>query len=299
MKLAHLLNRLWSVLKLRKITQNGLPEPNIFKSIEPIPAPLAAEKLLAGKTALITGAGHNIGRAIALEMAQQGANIVLTDLNELSCIALKQQILACGVDCRYFVADITNFESNQNICQCLLSERWIVDILVNNVGINSEGLGLKGSSSKLLGEVFATNVFGPMDLTQQIAQTMMEQRRAGVILFITSMHQSEISRWLGYSASKAALQMLVKELALDLAGYSIRVNGIAPGWVQETVEGKCLPHPYTPLHKTSINPGYIGRAAVFLASDYFSRFTTGSVLTVDAGLSLYNYRAFQHPPEQV
>ena len=83
--------------------------------------------------------------------------------------------------------------------------------------------------------------------------------------------------------------MIVKELAIDLAPHRIRVNGIAPGWVAENEQGLALIHRYVPLHNCSINPRYIGRAAVYLASDYFSEFTTGTVLKIDAGLSLYNH----------
>ena len=92
--------------------------------------------------------------------------------------------------------------------------------------------------------------------------------------------------------------MAIKELAIDLAPYNIRVNGIAPGWVEEDYKNQPKPHPYTPLRQSSINPRYIGRAAVYLAADYFSRFTTGTVLTIDAGLSLYSYRVHQHFPKQ-
>jgi NAD(P)-dependent dehydrogenase (short-subunit alcohol dehydrogenase family) len=83
--------------------------------------------------------------------------------------------------------------------------------------------------------------------------------------------------------------MIIQELAVDLAPSKIRVNGIAPGWVAQDEEGKAKYHLYTPLHHTSIDPCYIGRAAVFLASEYFSKFTTGSVLKIDAGLSSYSY----------
>ena len=84
--------------------------------------------------------------------------------------------------------------------------------------------------------------------------------------------------------------MIVKELALDLAPHQIRVNGIAPGWTAEDKHQTPFRQRHAPLHNSSINPRYIGRAAVYLASDYFSKFTTGTVIKVDAGLSLYNHR---------
>ena len=118
---------------------------------------------------------------------------------------------------------------------------------------------------------------------------MIDNNIDGAIIFITSIHQWTIRGEPSYTASKAALGMIVKELAIDMAPHRIRVNGIAPGWVAENEQGLPLIHRYVPLHNCSINPRYIGRAAVYLASDYFSEFTTGTVLKIDAGLSLYNH----------
>ncbi len=83
--------------------------------------------------------------------------------------------------------------------------------------------------------------------------------------------------------------MIINELALELAPHNIRVNGIAPGAVGEDEEGEPLPHNDTPLHGTKVGPQYVGRAAAYLASDYFSRHTTGTVLKIDGGLSLHHY----------
>jgi NAD(P)-dependent dehydrogenase (short-subunit alcohol dehydrogenase family) len=91
--------------------------------------------------------------------------------------------------------------------------------------------------------------------------------------------------------------MIIKELAVDLAPYKIRVNGIAPGWVAEDEQKQPLSIEYSLLHNCSISPCYIGRAAVYLASDYFSKFTTGTVLKIDGGTTLYNHRVAQNPPQ--
>lgn len=91
--------------------------------------------------------------------------------------------------------------------------------------------------------------------------------------------------------------MIIQELAVDLAPYGIRVNGIAPAWVAEDEQGHPFSQEYHLLHHSSINPRYIGRAAVYLASDYFSKFTTGTIIKIDAGASLYNYRVAQNPPD--
>jgi NAD(P)-dependent dehydrogenase (short-subunit alcohol dehydrogenase family) len=119
----------------------------------------------------------------------------------------------------------------------------------------------------------------------------------GSIIFITSIHQWTVRRDAVYSSSKAALGMLIKELALSLAPHKIRVNGIAPGYVEEDEQGRPLSHRHIPLHGRSISPSYIGKAAVYLSSEYFSKFTTGTVLKIDAGLSLHSYMVDIEPLE--
>ena len=103
------------------------------------------------------------------------------------------------------------------------------------------------------------------------------------------------SRRVAYSASKAAVGMLVRELAVDLAPFGIRVNAVAPGAVDNS--GRESDERAILLYRTPMNPVYIARAIAFLASDHHSAFTTGATLTVDAGLSLFNHRVDRFPPE--
>jgi NAD(P)-dependent dehydrogenase (short-subunit alcohol dehydrogenase family) len=83
--------------------------------------------------------------------------------------------------------------------------------------------------------------------------------------------------------------LLVQQLAVQLAPHGIRVNGVAPGVIHADEQGQVVPYGYVPLEGTSIPPQYVARAVVYLASDYYSRFTTGTILKVDAGLSLFNF----------
>ena len=254
--------------------------------------------LLSGKNALITGAGKNIGRSIALEMARQGANIFFTDIDQERCIALEQELKEYDVKCKGFISDISKTEDSDALYNFLVQEKLGIDILVNNVGIQFYPDDIQNLDLTKWHEAYNTNVFGPMHLTKHITRMMISSRIQGCILFVTSIHQSVPIKWICYSSSKAALGMIIKELSLDVASHGIRVNGIAPGWVLENEQGMPFDFKYAPLHKTSINPCYIGRAAVYLASDYFSKFTTGSVLTIDAGLSLFHYQMVQDLPSQ-
>lgn len=265
---------------------------------ERVPNIVEDQKLLIGKTALITGGGRNIGRGIALELAQQGAEIVIFELDSKACDELRSEIQSLGVGYQAFAFDITDNDAVEAALRKLHGQGRKIDLLVNNVGIQPKKIGSRSLKKTKFREVFETNVMAPMALTYSIVNKMIQDKNPGSILFITSIHQSIISRWVSYSSSKAALEMAIKELAIDLAPHNIRVNGIAPGWVAEDKEGQPKPHSYTPLRQSSINPRYIGRAAVYLTADYFSRFTTGTVLTIDAGLSLYSYRVHQHFPKK-
>lgn len=258
------------------------------------PSPLPEQGLLTGRNALITGAGRNIGRSIALELAAQGANIFFTDIDAARRTALADELRGYPVIGEGFDADIGDPAATDRLCDALVGRGTVIDLLVNNVGNRLDGDDLSLDPA-LWARTQAVNLIGPMHLTARITAAMRAAGRPGGVLFITSIHARQISLHPAYSASKAALAMAISELAAGLAGAGIRVNGIAPGWAAEDPQGRPLPHAFTPLHRSSIPPAYIGRAAVYLASEHYSRYTTGTVLTVDAGLSLHTYRLCQHP----
>jgi len=252
----------------------------------------AQSHLLAGKTALITGAGRNIGRSIALEMVAQGANIVFTDIDRERTVRLEQELHGLKMNVRGIVSDVSNPHDIDSLLHILTQERLSIDILVNNAGFLYTADAMPNASlDNEWQKTFSTNVFGPMHLTQAIASGM-QAKGGGSIVFITSIHQWVVRGISSYSASKAALGMIIKELAVELAPFHIRVNGIAPGWVEEDNKGETFVSHYSLLHRTSINPKYIGRAAVYLTSDYFSKFTTGTLLKIDDGLSLVNHFSY-------
>ncbi|MEM1167884.1 MAG: SDR family oxidoreductase [Cyanobacteria bacterium P01_H01_bin.35] len=276
-----------SLMKQKTIVQVKEVEPKV----------VLENKLLAGKNVLITGAGQNIGKSIALEMAKQGANIYFTDLVEEKCLKLEQELAQYQITSKWFISDISKTEDIDNLHNYFIENKIKLDILINNVGIQFNKIGIKNFELEEANQTFQTNILKPMYLTKLISEMMIANKIQGNIIFITSIHQFILRRLLSYSASKAALGMLIEELAIDLAPHSIRVNGIAPGGVNKDIKGNPIYHKYTPLHQSTISPEYIGRAAVYLASDYFSRFTTGTVMKIDAGLSLRNYIVEIHPPK--
>ena len=254
--------------------------------------------LLHGKSVLVTGAGKNIGRSIVVEMAREGAAVRFVEIDAGSARLLEEELAELPGRGRGFVADVSCQEGVESVCDGLAAEGTVVDVLVNNLGIQPPHREPVTDFDWMKWQrLFDTNVFGPLALTARIVGMMEQTGVAGSIIFITSIHQWIVRRYMSYSASKAALAMIVKELAVELAPKGIRVNGIAPGYVEGSTRNGTQPHRFTPLFQTSIPASYIGRSAVYLASDHFSRYTTGAILKVDAGLSLYNHLLAQEPLE--
>lgn len=253
----------------------------MFRSSAPTrPTPITSftGQLLAGQKAFVTGAGGRVGEAIIAGLLQQQAEVWFSDLNA-------QRVREIESNCPPAIGLVTDIRRTDEMLARMDSQGFIPDLLVNNVGIAVEKPFLAETNSDWE-RVFQTNLFAPLRLTQAVAQRMIDNKVAGSILFISSVHQSIPSLWPSYSASKAALHMTVKELAVEFAPHNIRVNGVAPGWVDRTP----LAHHRALLGRQTIDPSYIAHAVVFLGCHALSRFTTGAILTVDAGMSLYGGR---------
>ena len=232
-------------------------------------------QLLAGQTVLVTGAGRNIGRATALACAEQGAQVVALDVD-----AKAAQTTATMTGGVAVVADITD----TNAVSAIVERLPAIDVLVNNVGI-AGAPGVRNLEPDTWRTTFETNVIGPLWLTRLCVDGMRERGRGNVV-FVSSIHQWVPRGDAAYALSKAMVGSIVKELALELAPHGIRVNGVAPGTTVADEDGAPRVDARPTLHGSSVPPQYVGRAVVFLASDFFSLHTTGSTVTVDAGLSL-------------
>jgi NAD(P)-dependent dehydrogenase (short-subunit alcohol dehydrogenase family) len=266
-----------------------------------IPAPETTAyydpELLRGNTVLVTGAGRNIGRAIALEMARHGATVIAVDMDAERLRGVQAELAGLAKSSAAYQVDMSDLGEIDSFCERMRGHSVQVDALINNVGIGDNAHALQDLDVERWRSQFDTNVFGPLHLTRQIVQSMVDGGRTGSVLFITSIHQEVLSRNPAYSASKAALGMIVRELAVELSPTGIRVNGLAPGWTRESDNPSRPGHQdYVLLTGSPIPPRYIGRAAVYLTADYFSLYTTGSVLTIDAGLCLHTYRTAEVPP---
>ncbi len=234
----------------------------------------------------MTGAAHGIGRATAGLLASLGARVVAVDADRS---ALDESFSDSG--CLRCTGDL----AGGDICRLAddIHERYgPVALLVNNVGINTP------SSFLELGEedfdrVFATNLRGPWFFTKRLVEHLVSARSGGAIVFVSSLHDSTVFGFPGYSASKAAIAMLVKELAAELAPQGIRVNAVSPGAIRTA--SNAMPGPDEARFSRLVPLGRVGepidvaRTIAVLLSDDWSGYVTGANVRVDGGLALHSW----------
>jgi glucose 1-dehydrogenase len=243
--------------------------------------------LLDRQIAIVTGAAQGIGRGIAIEMAKEGAEIILADVDEQGMDETERLIAAPGRTHLKVPTDVQNLTQIAHLVDATLAQYGQIDILVNNAGINSPApQQFLEISADAYDRVLQTNTRGSFFLAQRVAQEMIARKTRGSILFTSSTHARVVSMQPVYSASKAAIEMLVREMALDLAEYGIRVNAVAPGWIDARGQAEKA-NPAVPLGYLG-DPKDIAQAMVFLASPNAS-YITGQTLTVDGGFSLTHH----------
>jgi len=245
-------------------------------------------EMLKNKTALITGGSRGIGKAIALAMAAQGADIALlyagnTAAAEETC----SEIRAMGVKAESRRCDIADPADAEAAVKEILAAFGSVDILVNNAGITRDGL-LMAMKEEDFTQVLSTNLTGAFHMIKLLCRSFMKQK-SGTIINITS-----VSGMMGnpgqanYSAAKAGLIGLTKTVAKELAPRGITCNAIAPGFVATAMTDQ-LPEGAREAAVSAIplkrmgRPEDIANAAVFLASD-MAAYITGEIIKVDGGL---------------
>lgn len=233
------------------------------------------------QTALITGAARNIGKGIASVLLESGYMCVLVDVNANSLKETANDLKKSGVNCMEYAADISDIEQIQKLHSWLQENDITLTALINNAAYESP-VEVKAIDSQELRKTFATNLEGPFLLTSLVVNDWIRQGIAGNVVFTSSVHSQLIRTHGLYSASKAAIEMFIKEAALELGENRIRVNAVAPGPTQDTEELK--PDFRVPLGYYQ-QPKDIGEAVKFLVSDE-ARFITGQSIIVDGGYSL-------------
>lgn len=244
------------------------------------------KELLKGKVVIVTGGGGGIGWGICLEFAREGAKVAIIDKKRESGKEVLREVLKISPGHFFYEQDIREIGLLDGLVKKIEKETGPIDILVNNAGLNTEHSFLE-MSSEAFDEVFETNIRGHFFLAQIVAKRMVANKTKGVILFTSSVHQEVVQGHPHYSSSKAAIAMLVRELAVELAPYGIRVLGVAPGgiYIDKRTENpqEANNEPTVLLGGKNGIPRDIGRAMVMLASEYWSRHITGEILTVSGG----------------
>jgi len=245
---------------------------------------------LTGKSALVTGGSRGIGRAIALRLATQGADVAFSYRgNEAAANEVVTAIEGLGRRAIAVQADAADPESAETVVKAALEAFAKVDILVNNAGITRDDLIMRMSVDDFRA-VLETNLFGAFYMTKAVTRPMLKAR-SGRIVNITSVSgQAGQMGQANYSSAKAGLIGLTKATARELASRSITCNAVAPGFVlteltqdlPEALQAELTNR--TPLGRFG-TPEEIADAVAFLASDE-ARFITGEVLLVDGGLGM-------------
>jgi 2-deoxy-D-gluconate 3-dehydrogenase len=245
-------------------------------------------KALAGKIAVVTGANRGIGHAIALALAEAGADIVGTSRQMSDDESIAKEVRALGQKFFPFACDMKNRAESTALAKKVLAEVGTVDILVNNAGtIRRENIA--DYSLADWDEVVEVNLTAPFILTQDFGKPMLE-RGAGKVIFISSLlsYQGGI-RVPAYTASKSGIAGLVKAFANEWAGKGVNVNAVAPGYIvtDNTEALRADPIRYEAI-TGRIPAGRWGEGSdiagsvVFLASEN-ADYLHGSTITVDGG----------------
>jgi len=245
--------------------------------------------VLEGKTAVVTGAGAGIGRAIAIAFAGEGASILAADVNIEAARETARLIEAAGGRARFLQADVSAPDQVEAMVNMALAEMSGLDILVNNAGVTHPAQSILDLDLDHLDRVFAVDFKG-VYLCSRAGGKAMLAKGGGVILNISSIAGLTPLPLPVYGPMKSAVNMLTCILAREWAECGIRVNAIAPGYVvTPLIQGlidKGLRNPgliieRTPM-KTMLSPEDIADAGLFLASDA-AKHITGAVLPADAG----------------
>lgn len=244
--------------------------------------------MLKGKNALVTGASRGIGRAIALELGKQGANVAVNYAgSEAKAEEVVKELEALGVRAIKIQANVADEDAVKSMVKEVIKAFGSLDILVNNAGITRDNLLMRMKVEEF-DEVIETNLKGAFICTKAVTRQMMKQRSGRIINIASIVGVSGNAGQANYVAAKAGLIGLTKTTAKELASRNILVNAIAPGFITTdmtdvlTDEQKDAILSTIPLEKLG-EPQDIADVVAFLASDK-AKYITGQTIHVDGGM---------------
>ncbi len=242
------------------------------------------------QVAVVTGAGRGIGKAIALRLASEGANIAVVSRTESNSQSTAGEINALRPEsARAYAVDVVESEAVADLCSRIVKDFGKIHVLVNNAGITRDRLSMRMSEEDW-DTVLDTNLKGAFHFIQGLERPMMKQSYGRIVNISSVSGLVGQAGQVNYSASKAGLIGLTKALARELAGRNITVNAIAPGFISTDMTDH-LPEALK-THVLSLIPFArfgecedIAAAVAFIASAE-ARYITGQVLTVDGGMAM-------------
>ena len=250
--------------------------------------------LLTGKVALITGAARGIGKGLALKFAAEGADIAFTDLvlnDEMKAglEATRQEIEALGVTCRAYAGNAADFNETEAVVKQIHEDFGHIDILVNNAGITKDGLMLRMTEAQW-DAVLNVNLKSAFNFIHALLPIMMRQRDGRIINMSSVVGVHGNAGQANYSASKAGMIALAKSVAQEMGSRGIRVNAIAPGFIETAMTQQLTEEVRQDwMKKIPLRRGGqvedIANVALFLASD-LSSYVSGQVIQVDGGMNM-------------
>ena len=243
------------------------------------------------KVCVITGGGSGIGAETARRMASMGASVAVLDLNQDAAASVAQEIVAAGGKAIGIGADVSSPQAIQAAATEVKLKLGLCDVLVNNAGVQFRA-PLMDADLEQWNRTLMVNLTGPLICVQAFAKHMIESQRGGSIVNVGSICGTRPRPNGGaYSASKAGIDMLSKQLMLELAEYNIRSNLVAPGLIRTPLSEKSYQDPEVANKRKSMIPSDrigatqdVANMIIFLASDRAS-YVNGQTILVDGGLS--------------
>jgi 3-oxoacyl-[acyl-carrier protein] reductase len=245
---------------------------------------------LGGKKAIVTGGSRGIGKEIVVRFLREGARVTFIDMNPSEFMTeMEQAARDCGGSVAFTKADVSKAEEIQPAVEAIVTGMGGVDVLVNNAGITRDGLIFRMSVENWE-RVLSINLTSAFLISQVVARHMIKQRSGSIINMASIVGLGGNAAQANYSASKAGLIGLTRSLAKEVGGRGVRVNAVAPGYI-DTDMTRALPEQVRQAFLTQValnrpgTPQDVANAVLFLASDLAS-YVSGDVLRVDGCMSI-------------
>ncbi len=245
---------------------------------------------LDGRVALVSGAGNGLGRAVAKALATEGAHVHVAEIDPVAAARVADEIAAEGGAATGHAVDVTLGQDIIAVLRSVEVAHGKLDILVNNAGLNVRA-DFRHLSEADWSKVREVNLDGVVRFAREGFELLRRSGNASIVNVASILGDHGMRQLVAYSTTKGAVIALTKGLAVEYAGFGIRVNAICPGFIETALTARALKIPAlskalidkTPMRRFG-RPEEIAAAAVFLASDEAS-FVTGATLAVDGGMT--------------